>query len=393
MSQWEMVKLGTVCDIARGGSPRPISQYLTTNDDGINWIKIGDTELESKYITKTKEKIIQSGVEKSRYVKCGDFLLSNSMSFGRPYILRIDGCIHDGWLVIKDKKSNFLSDYLYYSLSSKSMYQQFKKLAVGCVVNNLNSEMVRNVLVPLPPMEKQKEIAHTLDTIQAIISKRKLQISELDTLVKGKFVEMFGDPVENPMGWEMGMLGELIDILTGVPFESEHYTKDGIKICGGLIITPFGIEWKNCKFWDNSEGLETFLLEENDIVMALDRPWISDGFKIALIKKSELPSLLIQRTARIRTNSYNPTVLLYLLKSECFALHCNVTGSLVPHISTKDVKTFKTILPPLPLQEEFAAYVQKVEQVKAKMEKSLVEMERLYRERMEDFFGVGGDND
>jgi len=83
---WEWVRLGEIVEIARGGSPRPIEQYLTTKSDGVNWIKIGDTEKDSKYINSTKEKIIYEGVFKSRLVYKGDFLLTNSMSFGRPYI-------------------------------------------------------------------------------------------------------------------------------------------------------------------------------------------------------------------------------------------------------------------------------------------------------------------
>ena len=97
---WEWVRLGSICVIARGGSPRPIKQYLTDSPTGINWIKIGDSDKGRKYINQTKEKIIPEGVSKSRLVHKGDFLLTNSMSFGRPYILNVDGCIHDGWLVL-----------------------------------------------------------------------------------------------------------------------------------------------------------------------------------------------------------------------------------------------------------------------------------------------------
>ena len=91
---WAIKKLDELCDIARGGSPRPIKQYLTTDSNGINWIKIADASASSKYIYETKEKIKPEGISKSRLVQEGDFLLSNSMSFGRPYIMRTSGCIH-----------------------------------------------------------------------------------------------------------------------------------------------------------------------------------------------------------------------------------------------------------------------------------------------------------
>lgn len=83
---WEWVRLGSICEIARGGSPRPIKQFLTDDPNGINWIKIGDSDKGGKYINETKEKIIPEGMSKSRFVHRGDFLLTNSMSFGRPYI-------------------------------------------------------------------------------------------------------------------------------------------------------------------------------------------------------------------------------------------------------------------------------------------------------------------
>ena len=145
------------------------------------------------YITETAQKIIVEGMKKSRYVKPGDFLLSNSMSFGRPYILKIDGCIHDGWLVLRDENALFDKRFLYYYLSSKTTYKKLKSMAVGGVVNNLNSEMVRNVIVPVPDKEEQSEIADLFDKIKKILDDRKQELEQLDTLVKSRFAEMFGD--------------------------------------------------------------------------------------------------------------------------------------------------------------------------------------------------------
>lgn len=119
---WAWERLGNISTIARGGSPRPIKEFITNDPNGINWIKIGDTEKDGKYIISTKEKIKSEGVTKSRFVKCGNFLLTNSMSFGRPYILKTDGCMHDGWLVIGDIELVFNQDYLYYALSANYMY-------------------------------------------------------------------------------------------------------------------------------------------------------------------------------------------------------------------------------------------------------------------------------
>jgi len=162
---WKWVRLGDALDIARGGSPRPIKSFITDSEDGVNWIKIGDTDKGGKYINSTNEKIIKEGVKKSRFVKKGDFLLSNSMSFGRPYILNIDGCIHDGWLVLSQRVEVFNKDFLYYLLSSRMVFNQFQSVVSGAVVNNLNSDKVRLTIVPIPPLTEQKRIVEKIEEL------------------------------------------------------------------------------------------------------------------------------------------------------------------------------------------------------------------------------------
>ncbi len=165
---WKWTHLGDISYIVRGGSPRPIKQYITTREDGINWIKIGDVEKGGKYISSTHEKIIPEGEARSRRVFPGDFLLTNSMSFGRPYISRIEGCIHDGWLLIHGL-NGFDQDYLYYLLSSSYMYSQFTEKATGSTVDNLNIDKVKAAVIPLPPLAEQKRIAEKLGQILSII--------------------------------------------------------------------------------------------------------------------------------------------------------------------------------------------------------------------------------
>ena len=169
-SNWKWTNLGNVSYIVRGGSPRPIKQYITTREDGINWIKIGDVEKGGKYIYSTHEKIIPEGESKSRHVYPGDFLLTNSMSFGRPYISKIEGCIHDGWLLIHSL-NGFDPDYLYYLLSSTYLYGQFTVKASGSTVDNLNIDKVKNAIIPLPPLAEQKRIAQKIDELMPLFEK------------------------------------------------------------------------------------------------------------------------------------------------------------------------------------------------------------------------------
>lgn len=183
---WDVKKIGEVCIVERGGSPRPINAFITYDENGVNWIKIGDATEGSRFITSTKEKIIPEGVRKSRMVYKGDFILSNSMSFGRPYIMGVDGCIHDGWLVLRDKDNVFDKTYLYYYLGSSHVYQEFKRLAVGGVVNNLNSELVRGVRVAIPALNIQQDFASKIEVIEKQKELIAQSIKETETLFNSR---------------------------------------------------------------------------------------------------------------------------------------------------------------------------------------------------------------
>ena len=169
----EKVNLGDVCEIQRGGSPRPIKKYLTDAADGLNWIKIGDVAADGKYIVSVEDKIKPSGLNKTRRVRSGDFLLSNSMSFGRPYILKIDGCIHDGWLVLHGFQDKFTEDYFYYLLRSSLVQAQFDSLAHGSSVRNLNTGAVSVVEVTQTPIGAQQSIVSKLESAKLKCEKLK----------------------------------------------------------------------------------------------------------------------------------------------------------------------------------------------------------------------------
>lgn len=189
---WCWIKLGWIMGIERGGSPRPIKAYITEEEDGINWIKIGDVSKDGKYIEKTKEKIKAEGEKKSRHVYPGDFLLTNSMSFGRPYITKIDGCVHDGWLILRNTEKLFDMNFLYHLLSSSYVYNQFSKKASGATVDNLNIDKVADAIIPLPPVEEQKIIVEKVEEmmqyIETIANLQIMYSTDLEVL-KSKIID------------------------------------------------------------------------------------------------------------------------------------------------------------------------------------------------------------
>lgn len=187
-----LIPLKYLSSIIRGGSPRPIASFLTDEINGYNWIKIGDTKKDSKYITKTKFKIKLSGLNSTRLVKKGSLLLTNSMSFGEPYILKIDGCIHDGWVSLFDFR-NVVQEYLYYCLLSKVCRVQFERLTDGGVVQNLNIDKIASVKVVLFDLTEQKQIANFLDSkcseIDATAEDIQKEIALLEDYKKSVIIE------------------------------------------------------------------------------------------------------------------------------------------------------------------------------------------------------------
>lgn len=188
---WVEKKLGEDATILRGGSPRPIEDYITDSQDGLNWIKIGDVKSEDKYLRKTAEKIKKEGLSKTRQVKKGDFILSNSMSFGRPYILDIDGCIHDGWLVIQDYQEAYDMQFLYYILCSDAIMNQYVSMAAGSSVQNLNKEKVTNVLLYAPTsLQEQSAIASVLTLMDNEISALEAKEAKYEQIKQGMMQQL-----------------------------------------------------------------------------------------------------------------------------------------------------------------------------------------------------------
>lgn len=188
---WEQRKFSELVTIERGGSPRPIDKFITKDENGLNWVKIGDAPEQGNYITKTAEKIKPEGLSKTREVHPGDLILSNSMSFGRPYIMAIDGCIHDGWLAIRDTNKKFDLKFLCIMLGTDNMLSQYKAMAAGSTVNNLNKELVGGTTVSYPAMDEQVKIGEYFSNLDNLIALHQRKCDTLKELKKYMLQNMF----------------------------------------------------------------------------------------------------------------------------------------------------------------------------------------------------------
>ena len=188
---WEQRKFKNTVQIERGGSPRPIEDFITNSKNGLNWIKIGDAPSMGKYITKTAEKIKPEGLSKTREVHPGDLILSNSMSFGRPYIMAINGCIHDGWLLIRNDKNLYDLQFLCHLLGSENMFHQYKSFAAGSTVNNLNKDLVGNTTVSFPKKTEQSKLGALFDSLDNLITLHQRKYEKLKNIKKSMLEKMF----------------------------------------------------------------------------------------------------------------------------------------------------------------------------------------------------------
>ncbi|MDE1953330.1 MAG: N-6 DNA methylase [Betaproteobacteria bacterium] len=345
---WPLVPIGDLCVIERGASPRPIHDFITNAPDGVNWIKIGDAEVGAKFITATKERVTPEGAAKSRRVKPGDFILSNSMSFGRPYIMATDGCIHDGWLLLREHSVLLDQDFLYNVLGSKRVFAQFEQAATGGVVNNLNSEIVRRVQIPLPPLEVQKEIVAEIEGYQKVIDGARAVLDHYRTHI----------PIHPD--WPMVPLAEVCESISDGDHQPPPKAPQGI---------PF-VTITNITDDHELDFTKTFFVPEiyyaslspNRKPRAGDVLYtVTGSYGIPVLVPENTKFCFQRHIALIRTGPRLLNRFLFSLLASPFMLqqgHEAATGVAQKTVSLNSLRSFNIPLPPLATQQAIVAEIE-----------------------------------
>lgn len=382
MSTWKTASLGEIFEIARGGSPRPIQDYLTDDPSGVNWISISDASASSKFITTTKKRIRPEGVSRSRMVKPGDFLLTNSMSFGRPYIMGTNGCIHDGWLVLSSKHDEVDQDYLFQLLSSDFIYAKFSKLAAGATVKNLNIDLVSGVEVTFPPLEEQRRIAAILDQAETLHAQRRAALAQLDSLTQSLFLDMFGDPlIENP-DKPFHALGSVCEKISDGTHHSPGIQPNGMPYVTAKHLKVYGLDFHADPWYVSEVDHQTIYSrcdpKPNDVL------YIKDGATtgLAAINNYEFEFSMLSSLALLRPNKEFITA--------CYLCHWlnndevrkkligEMAGAAIRRLTLPKIKAFRLPTPPLPLQQTFATRIASIEALKATHRRALAALDELF---------------
>ena len=381
-NEWPIVALGDIFAIARGGSPRPIQEFITDDPDGVNWITISDATESSKHISSTRRRITKAGVSRSRMVHPGDFLLTNSMSFGRPYIMNTSGCIHDGWLVFGNREQRVDSDYFFHLLGSATVYSEFERLAAGVTVKNLNIDLVKKVCVPLPPLAEQQRIAKVLDAADALRAKRRASIGQLEGLPSAIFIDVFGDPGTNPKGWQTAKFETTCERVTvGIVVQpASYYVDSGVPALRSLNIKPGNISLDDLVYFstsDNETKLSKTRLKSGDVVLVRSgRPGTAAVVPDELDGINAIDILIASPSRKLIDPTY---ICAFFNSPEGRRLVLSEQrGQIQKHLNVGSLNDVDIPLPPLPLQQEFARRIAAVERLKSAHRASLAELDALF---------------
>ena len=393
----EFVKLGEVMDISRGASPRPIYKYITEDKDGVNWIKIGDVENNAKYITSTKEKITKEGALKSRFLHKGDFILSNSMSFGRPYILAIDGCIHDGWISMSNFQNVVIPDFLYHILKSFNIQQYWRQRASSGTVSNLNADIVRNTEIPLPPLEIQAEIVRILDKFTKLEAELE---AELDC--RKRQYEFYRDQLlsfdkltpseRNNIVWKK--LSEVGTFIRGKRFVRTDIVEQGVPcIHYGDIYTYYGLTahtTRTCLLPEKAEKMR-FAQKNDVIIVAAGENNMDIGVGVAWLGEEKVA---VHDACFIFRSELNPRYLSHFLRSSDYHLQIKkyVSEGKICSISAQNLGKAVIAIPSLEEQERRANVLDRFEALTTSLQHGLPaeitarrQQYEYYRDKLLDF--------
>ena len=390
--EWDIEELGVLSEIVRGGSPRPIEDYFTTDVNGLNWLKIADVPSDAKYIIQTKEKVKKEALSSTREVNSGDLILSNSMSFGRPYILKIRTCIHDGWIAIRKISNKTFVDYLYYFISSESSQSYFQTNAAGAAVKNLNAEIIKLLPIYLPQnIKEQQKIASCLSTLDEVIAAQSQKLDLLKHHKKGLMQNLFpqeGKKVPKYRFKEFEKDGEWVEtsveencLVKGRIGYRGYTTEDiveqgkGALVLGGKHIQnqllrltdPTFLSWE--KYYESPE----IMVEVGDIIFS-QRGTLGD---CALIDKEIGHATINPSMVLLKNITCDASFLYYILIGDGIQneVRKNRAMGAIPMISQKQIKEFPFLIPKSKEQQKIAsclssldalitAQAEKIEQLK-----------------------------
>ena len=363
---WEQRKFSELVQIERGGSPRPIDDFITDAPNGLNWIKIGDAPTQGNYITKTAEKIRPEGLSKTREVHPGDLILSNSMSFGKPYIMGIDGCIHDGWLLIRNTYGVFDLTFLCHLLGTPQMLSQYRSLAAGSTVNNLNKELVGNTVVTIPSITEQRVLGDYLEQLDNLITLHQRKCISF-TGRAGRLISTVNKK-RITSSWEQRKLSELTSMHARIGWQnlrtSEFLDSGNYMLITGTDFNDGAINFSTCHYVEREryEQDRNIQIHNGSILITKD----GTLGKVAYVQGLSMPATLNAGVFNVQikdANNVDEKYLFQYLKAPFLMDYVDkkATGGTIKHLNQSILVDFPVILPQRSEQTLIGAFFQQLD--------------------------------
>ena len=392
MENWKIVRLGDVCEILNGYAFKS-DKYV---DSGIRVIRI--TNVQKGFIEDNSPAfypITEKENLKDYELYENDLLISLTGNVGRVALLSKEmlpaalnqrvGCIR-----IRDK--NLLISYLFTFLNSDKFESDCIYSARGIAQKNMSTEWLKNYLIPLPPIEVQIKIANNLNTCAKIIKKHNKQLNNFDLLIKSRFIEMFGDPVQNPKKWDIKKMSDYILFLTsGSRGWSEYFSNKGELFLTIKNVKNNRINIENIQYVQapNNKEAERTKVQENDLLISIT----ADLGRTGVVSKeiANYGAYINQHLSLVRLNTekVNPLFVSYYLETDGGKLQFNKKNqsAVKAGLNFEAIKSLTFMNPPLKKQNEFVSFVQQIDKSKFAVQKSLEKAETLYKSLMQEYFG------
>ena len=387
-----MAKLGEVCTIVSGSTPKTsVTSYW---DGNIKWITPAELNEDTFFFMFSVRHITEEGKEKTglSYLPTGTVILSSRAPIGKTAIAGCEMCCNQGFknLICSDAIYN---EYLYFFLKSKTDY--LNSLGRGATFKEISKSIVESIEIPLPEVNQQKEIAEKFKKLEQLISLRKQQLAKLDELVKARFVEMFGDPADNVNNLPASPMTAICQIIDGdrgknYPKQEEFSDSGFCLFLNAKNVTAQGFSFENC----------TYITEEKDALLRNGKLCRGD---VVLTTRGTIGNLAFYDTSvpyeNIRINSgmvilrMNKQVVSEIFFIEQFKMQLDsiksriASGSAQPQLPISTMNKIEMILPPIELQKQFAAFVERVDQQKQTVQQSLEKLELMKKALMQEYFG------
>ena len=385
-----MARLDEIFDLQMGKTPsRNNADYWT--DGQYDWVSIADLGSYQKYVEDTKERISALAVQESgiKSVPANTVIMSFKLSLGKTAITQEPVYTNEAIMAfIPTEKYAVLPDYFYYLFSAKDWTKGTNRAVMG---TTLNKATLGAVSITVPPIDEQRKIAAILDKVSDLIAKRRQQLDKLDEMVKARFVEIFGEPDENPKHWQEDELSHHLKVIGGYAFKSDGFTDEGIPVLRIGNINSGHFLPVNMVYWPDDLALARYKVFPGDLVMSLTGTVGKDDYGNVCILGADYDEYYLnQRNAKLSIEkSLNKCYFSELLKFPRIKKRLTgiSRGIRQANISNKDILTLRVPMPPIELQEQFAAFVEQTEKTKIIISHSLEKLETLKKALMQEYFG------